>query len=351
MAPRLPRHGAAPTPRPDRRSRRLSRQCRLSTHSRETVRGGRDGARALRRSHPLVRPRSSLLAPPPPRPSGSSATVPGEIGQYPRRGGRTSTQQCPRTLGGGDSARARRRRAASVRPQSALPSSFVIAAFTSSTSPPFRPLRRRNEAGEPRRRCRPADAVGRACAPLAAAGLPGDGPRRPRPFELLLATVRGRRRPRRGTRPGTRWGTRRGSRPGMRRGMRRRTRRGMGRGTSRGTRRGTQWGTRRGTQRGTRRGTRPARDAAGDPATASATDETRGRTPRPRGPPPADRSPRRAPPAGRLSRTSGCVLDVFTNSMVNTSRMFSDVFRTQLLSFCRNANVCFCPAHVTMCLC
>ena len=23
----------------------------------------------------------------------------------------------------------------------------------------------------------------------------------------------------------------------------------------------------------------------------------------------------------------------------------------QLLSFCRNANVCFCPAHVAMCLC
>ena len=130
--------------------------------------------------------------------------------------------QCPETLGGGDSARARRRRAASVRPQSALPSSFVIAAFTSSTSPPFRPLRRRNEAGEPRRRCRPADAVGRACAPLAAAGLPGDGPRRPRPFELLLATARGRRRPRRGTwpgaRPGKRWEMRRGSRPGTRRG-------------------------------------------------------------------------------------------------------------------------------------
>ena len=44
MAPRLPRHGAALTARPDRRGRRPSRQGRLSTHC------PRNGARQARRS-------------------------------------------------------------------------------------------------------------------------------------------------------------------------------------------------------------------------------------------------------------------------------------------------------------
>jgi len=176
MAPRLPRHDAAPTPRPDRRSRRLLRQGRLLTH---LLQNGTWRPRWSLRSAAITPfgPPSLVAAR-----AAATATV-GPLGDGSRRdwpvpaARRTDLDQ---TVPGDARRRRQRLRSAAARclgPPSVGPA-VVIAAFTSSASPPSRPRRHRNEAGEPRRRCRPVDATGRGCAPLAAAGAPDDEPRR-----------------------------------------------------------------------------------------------------------------------------------------------------------------------------
>ena len=95
-------HGAPPaawhaalTARPDR----LGRPRRVRVVSRPTATatlpGRGNGSRVPRLHHPPVRPRLALPTQPPPRPSDPSATLPGKIGQSPRRHGRTSTRTVP----------------------------------------------------------------------------------------------------------------------------------------------------------------------------------------------------------------------------------------------------------------